>query len=186
LVWKLLAFVLPLGLDSFAVAAALGARRPSGRQRWRLSALFVVFEAGMPLVGLAIGAPVAHLIGSAAEYVAAVVLAATGAWMIFSDDDNEKQAAGRLLSAGGWAAIVLGLSISLDELAIGFTIGLARLPVVWVIVAIGVQAFIASQLGFAVGVRIGEVWRERAERLAGLMLILLGAGLVVAKLRASL
>jgi manganese efflux pump family protein len=36
--------------------------------------------------------------------------------------------------------IGLGLSISLDELAIGFTLGLARLPVVWVIVAIGVQA----------------------------------------------
>ena len=180
--WKLFAFVLPLGLDSFAVAAALGAQRPSRHQRWRLSALFVLFEAGMPLVGLGIGAPVAHLIGSAADYVAAAVLVATGAWMIFSDDDHEEQAASRTLSAGGWAVVVLGLSISLDELAIGFTLGLSRLPVVWVIVAIGVQAFIASQLGLAVGVRIGEVWRERAERLAGWMLILLGAGLIAAKI----
>ena len=180
--WKLLAFVLPLGLDSFAVAAAMGARRLTRVQRWRLSALFVTFEAGMPLVGLAIGAPVAHAIGSAAEYVAAVVLAGTGVWMIVADDDDEEQAAGGLLTAGGWAVLALGLSISLDELAIGFTLGLAQLSVVWVIVAIGVQALIASQLGLAVGGRVGEVWRDRAERLAGLMLILLGVGLVVAKL----
>jgi hypothetical protein len=63
IVWQLLAFVLPLGLDSFVVVAALGARRPSRRQRRRLSALLVLFDAGMPLVGLAIGAPIAHLIG---------------------------------------------------------------------------------------------------------------------------
>jgi hypothetical protein len=52
-VLKLLAFVLPLGVESFATAAALGTRR----QRWRLSLLFVAFEGGMPLIGLAIGAP---------------------------------------------------------------------------------------------------------------------------------
>lgn len=179
--WKLLAFVLPLGLDSFAVAAALGAQRPSRQQRWRLSVLFVLFEAGMPLVGLGIGAPVAHLIGSAADYVAAAVLVATGTWMIFWDDDEE-QTAGRMLSVGGWAVVVLGLSISLDELAIGFTLGLSHLPVPWVLGAIGVQAFIASQLGLAVGVRFAEVWRERAERLAGLMLILLGAYIIAARL----
>lgn len=179
---KLLAFVLPLGLDSFAVAAAMGARGLTRAQRWRLSALFVLFEAGMPLVGVVIGAPIAQAIGSAADYVAALVLAAVGLWMIFSDGDDEEKAAAGLLTVGGWAVIVLGLSISLDELVIGFTLGLARLPVVWVIVAIGVQALIASQLGLAVGGRIGEAWRERAERLAGLMLILLGVGLAGMKL----
>jgi len=180
-VLKLLAFVLPLSLDSFALAAALGARRPSRAQRWRLSALFVLFEAGMPLVGLALGAPAAHLVGSAAEYVAGAVLIAVGVWMLVSDDDDEEKA-GRMVSAGGWAVIALGLSISIDELAIGFTIGLAGLSVAAVIIAIAVQALIASQLGLALGARVGEVWRERAERLAGLLLILLGAGLVVARL----
>ena len=52
---KLLAFVLPLGLDSFAVAAALGASQVStGWQRLRISLVFVIFEGGMPLIGLAL------------------------------------------------------------------------------------------------------------------------------------
>jgi manganese efflux pump family protein len=55
-VLKLLAFVLPLGLDSFAVAAAIGAAGPVTRPaRLRISLIFVIFEAGMPLVGLAAG-----------------------------------------------------------------------------------------------------------------------------------
>jgi putative Mn2+ efflux pump MntP len=182
-VWKVLAFVLPLGLDSFVIAAALGTHRPTAVQRWRMSALFVVFEAGMPLLGLALGAPLALLVGSAADYVAAAVLVAVGLWMIFSDEDErEEQLAGRLVSAQGAAMLALGLSISLDELAIGFTLGLAKLPVAPVIAAIGVQALIASQLGLALGARIGEVWRERAERLAGLMFIVLGVFVGVQKL----
>jgi putative Mn2+ efflux pump MntP len=43
------------------------------------------------------------------------------------DDDNE-QAAGRILATRGPAIVALGVSISLDELAIGFSLGLVRLP----------------------------------------------------------
>jgi len=43
LILKLLAFVLPLGLDSLAVAAAIGASgRLPARVRWRISLLFLV------------------------------------------------------------------------------------------------------------------------------------------------
>src|SRR5712671_2294813 len=46
-VLRLLAFVLPLGLDTFAVAAALGATGGlTGRDRLRVSVLFVAFEGG--------------------------------------------------------------------------------------------------------------------------------------------
>ena len=51
---RLLAFVLPLGVDSFAVAAALGAAAATrAAERLRVSLIFAVFEAGMPLIGLA-------------------------------------------------------------------------------------------------------------------------------------
>jgi putative Mn2+ efflux pump MntP len=70
-VLKLLAFVLPLGLDSFAVAAAIGASQVTTvRQRLRISLIFVVFEGGMPLIGLALGAALARGIGQVADYVA--------------------------------------------------------------------------------------------------------------------
>ena len=175
---RLLAFVLPLGLDSFAVAAALGAARPAGfGQRLRISAIFVVFEAGMPLIGLALGSGLARVIGDWAGYLAGAAVIGTGVWMLASKHDEEA-AADRLASSHGWAIVALGISISMDEFAIGFTLGLVRLPVVPVIVAIAVLALVASQLGLALGTVVGERFRERAEQAAAVALILLGGYLI--------
>jgi putative Mn2+ efflux pump MntP len=177
---KLVAFVAPLGLDSFAVAAAIGATgRLPARLRWRISLLFLVFEAGMPLIGVALGAPLAHAIGDTADYVAAAAVVAIGAWLLLHDDDDD---AGRLLDARGVALLGLGVSISLDELAIGFSLGLTHLPLVPVIIAIGGQAFAAAQLGLLLGGRIAERHRAAAERLAGAILIALGLFLAAQRL----
>jgi putative Mn2+ efflux pump MntP len=74
---------------------------------------------------------------------------------------------------------MIGLGISLDELAIGFSLGLVGLPSVSVIVAIAVQALFAVQLGLALGAKVGEHFRENAERLAAIALIGLGIFVLV-------
>jgi manganese efflux pump family protein len=62
---KLLAFTLPLCLDTFAVAfAVLGEMQLTRAQRIRVFVLFIAFEAGMPLAGMALGAPLSHLTGT--------------------------------------------------------------------------------------------------------------------------
>ncbi|MGH3274785.1 MAG: manganese efflux pump MntP family protein [Streptosporangiaceae bacterium] len=177
---KLLAFVVPLGLDSFAVAAAIGAiQAPAARQRLRILLTFVIFEGGMPLIGLALGATLAAGIGRAAGYLAGAGVIAIGAWMLLADGGDEDEKASRLRTSSGLALVGLGISVSLDELAIGFTIGLAHLPSAVVITAIALQALVAAQLGLALGARISERWREHAERLAAIALILLGAYLMI-------
>ena len=180
---KLLAFVLPLGLDSFAVAAAIGASQViTVWQRLRISLVFVIFEGGMPLIGLGLGAALARGIGQVADYLAGIAVIAIGAWMLLAGEKDDKERAAHVITSRGLALIALGISISLDELAIGFTIGLAHLPVTTVIVAIALQAFIAAQLGLAIGAKIGERWRERAEQVAGIALLLLGAYLITEQL----
>jgi manganese efflux pump family protein len=180
---KLLAFVLPLGLDSFAVAAALGASQvTTAWQRLRISLVFVIFEGGMPLIGLAVGSALARGIGHIADYLAAAAVIGIGIWMLLAGDGDEEDTASRILTSRGLALVGLGISISLDELAIGFSIGLVRLPVGTVIPAIALQAFVAAQLGLAIGAKIAERWRERAEQIAGIALILLGAYLIVQQL----
>lgn len=178
---KLLAFVLPLGLDSFAVAAAIGAAGTvTARDRLRISLIFLVFEGGMPLIGLGLGAALARGVGTVADYLSGAAVIAVGAWMLLAADDDKDQAS-RLAGSQGLALVALGLSISMDELAIGFSVGLARIPVTAVIIAIALQAFAAAQIGLAIGARIGERWRERAEKIAAIALILLGAYLIISR-----
>ena len=69
---ELIALVLPLALDTFAVAAALGVAGLSSSQRLRVSLIFTSFEAGMPLIGVVIGHALGHAVGSLADYLAVI------------------------------------------------------------------------------------------------------------------
>jgi hypothetical protein len=112
-VLKLLAFVLPLGLDSFAVAAAIGASQAAAvAQRLRISLIFVLFEGGMPLIGLALGAVLARGIGQVADYVAGAAVVAIGAWLLLASYEDEEEKASRLTASHGLALIGLGISIT--------------------------------------------------------------------------
>jgi putative Mn2+ efflux pump MntP len=178
---RVIALILPLCLDTFAVAAALGMTRPTGAQRIRFSLLFAAFEGGMPVIGLLVGAGLGRVIGDWSEYVAIAALVGLGAYMLWARDEDEERVR-KLATSRGPAMIALGLSVSLDELAIGFSLGLLNVPIVPAIVLIAAQAFVVSQVGFALGTRIGEATREGAERLAGAVLIVIAGALLVGKI----
>jgi putative Mn2+ efflux pump MntP len=178
---KLVALVLPLSLDAFVVAAGIGVIGVTPRQRLRLSILFCAFEAGMPLIGLALGAPLAHVIGGAADYVAIGVLLAFGVYALVVREDRDEEQLAELTRIRGAGALLLGISVSLDELAIGFTLGLLALPAKVVIPLIPLQALILTQLGLRIGSRLSERLRESGERVAGGLLTVLALVLLAEK-----
>ena len=180
---KLAGLIVPLGLDTFAVAAALGIAGLKPQDRLRVSLLFTGFEVGMPLVGFFGGRLVGRVVGSAADYLAIVILIGLGVYMLWpKSEEKESKRLGLLGRTRGLAAIGLGISISTDELAIGFTIGLLRFSILLILALIGIQTFVATQLGIRLGARLGERIREGAERLAGAALGILGIVLLVEKL----
>jgi putative Mn2+ efflux pump MntP len=110
-VLKLPAFVLPLGLDSFAFAAAIGASQAiTAWQRLRISLVFVLFEGGMPLIGLGLGTALARGIGQVADYLAGAAVIAIGAWMLLAGDKDEEEKAARIITSRGLAFVALGLA----------------------------------------------------------------------------
>ena len=183
----LIALVVPLGLDTFAVAAALGMGGLARPDRLRVTVLFSAFEMGMPIVGIVLGAVTGNVAGKAADYVAIAILIALGIFMLWPrhDDRDDPARVGLLARTRGLAAIGLGISISLDELAIGFTLGLLRFPVVLVIALIGFQTLIVTQAGLRLGSRVGEAVRERAEQVAGVVLAVLGLVLLAERVLSS-
>jgi putative Mn2+ efflux pump MntP len=182
-VWlTLIGLIVPLGLDTFAVAAALGMAGVSTRDRTRVSLIFTAFEAGMPLVGFLAGNLAGRAAGNAADYLAIAILIGLGLFMLRPQSKDEERQLSLLARTRGLAVLGLGVSISIDELAIGFTIGLLHFPVIVILVLIGIQTFVLTQLGIRLGQRIGERIREGAERLAGVALALLGFVLLAGKL----
>jgi manganese efflux pump family protein len=116
--------------------------------------------------------------------VAVAVLVVLGLAMILEGGD-EADRASRIVAARGTAIVGLALTSSLDELAIGFTIGLLRLPLVPVLALIVVQSIAVTQLGMRLGARLAPRLRAAGERAAGAALLAIAAALLIEKLAAG-
>jgi len=112
---RLILFVLPLGLDTFAVSAALGATGAQKGERLRISLLLSGFEMAMPIAGLLLGRGLGTALGSAADYVAILVLGTVGVWMLVSDEEVETRQVAELSKRHGVALLALGVSVSLTS-----------------------------------------------------------------------
>jgi putative Mn2+ efflux pump MntP len=181
------AFILPLGIDTFVLSTALGSARIPARIRLRTSLLLTCFEGGMPVIGFLLGAALGKAVGQVGDYVGPAVLALVGLWMLRpgseESEEAEEQRVRLLQAARVWMVIALGLSISVDEFAIGLGAGLLGLPLVVLVVLIVAQAFIAAQLGMRLGSFFAEEKRESAEKIAGGLLLVAAALIIVEKLR---
>jgi putative Mn2+ efflux pump MntP len=178
------ALLLPLALDTFALGAALGIAGLEKKDRLRVSLVFTLFEAGMPILGIFIGRTVGSLVGETAGWggIAALLLAGLLLLRPGGDETREANRLRLLAHARGLAIIDLGIGISVDELAIGLSAGLLALPIALMVIWIAVQAFVAAQVGLSFGARVGEQVRQRSEKAAGLALILMALVLLGLKL----
>jgi manganese efflux pump family protein len=176
--------LLPLALDTFALAAALGVAGLEQRDRLRVSLVFTAFEAGMPIIGIALGRLIGGVLGTYAGYAGILFLFAAGLILLRPgrDEDDETKRLRLLANARGLAIIDLGISISTDELTIGLSAGLLGLSIAVAVIWIAVQAFVAAQVGLRFGARVGEALRERSEQVAGVALIVVAAVLLVLRL----
>lgn len=176
--------LLPLGLDTFALSAALGVAGLAKNDRLRFSLLFTVFEAGMPILGILIGQAIGRVAGAWAGYGGILFLLVAGALLLRpgQDDDAEDRRLKLLAQARGLAIIDLGLSISVDELTVGFSAGLLAIPIALAVIWIAIQAFLVAQAGLRFGTRIGGELRERSEQAAGIALVAVALILLALKL----
>src|SRR2546423_8490062 len=71
--------LVPLGLDTFALAAALGLAGLTGRDRLRVALVFTAFEAGMPILGVVVGRVAGGFLGQWAGYAGIAFLFVAGA-----------------------------------------------------------------------------------------------------------
>jgi putative Mn2+ efflux pump MntP len=179
-----LLLLVPLALDTFGVGATLGAAGLP-RAAWvRVGLAFALAEGGMPLAGLAIGAHLARSFSGPATYAAGVLLIGVGLWELSEAlrQDDEPEGLRRNPLASNTSLALTALSVSIDELAIGFSLGAVRVSIALAIPYIALQAFIATFAGLAVGTRAGSLIGERAEKVAGVILVALGVVMIGARL----
>jgi manganese efflux pump family protein len=172
--FKMVALVISLGLDTLTVSTAIGMRKSVDRLRVGLT--FACFEALMPLLGLFIGKALAGPLGTWTSIFGPVLLIGVGVYLMFFEDDDDDELNRPL---AGWGIILTALSISLDELAIGFSISLVHVPFILTISLIALQAVLFSYIGLTFGSTLRPYLGEWAEKVGGAVLGLLGIWLLL-------
>ena len=177
-----LALFLSLGLDTLAVALGLGLGGIPRRRWLRVGITFALFEGIMPVVGLLVGHSLSRSLGHVAGYAAAVLLIVVGVlavWEAATGDNDESGEKGQVME--GRQLLLTGLSVSLDELAVGFSLGVLQVALGPALAYIAAQAFAVTFVGLALGHRWGSRLGERAEFVSGAVLTLLGIVLLIAE-----
>ena len=169
----------------------------------RTALLFALAETLMPIVGLLIGAALSSLISGIMHYLGALLLIGLGLWEFVEEGREYLQKRRRraqnaslnqssLPSSGAslqqpaperfqWGQqLLLALSVSLDELAVGFSFGSVKnipLSPVMLCVFIGLQGFLMAIVGLILGRALRfrlKVLKELSELLSAALLIGLG------------
>lgn len=210
---QLLMFVLPLGLDTLGVSLSLGIKSESSdivksepRSRfplWLRSAiLFSLAEMLMPVIGLFVGYAASLVVSGVMHYVGALLLIGVGLWELVEErreyinkskkrrmKEPEKTAPVSQSSNEQfrWGQqLLLAMSISLDELAVGFSLGsitnARAISPITLCVLIGLQGFLMALLGLSLGHTLRarlKPLKEWSELLSAFLLIGLGIWLLV-------
>ncbi|MGH3250370.1 MAG: manganese efflux pump MntP family protein [Trebonia sp.] len=134
----LILVALSLCLSNFAVAIGIGISGTTARAGLQVGVIFGLFETGMPIAGLALGRSLASTLGSAAHWISAGLLIATGAWTLAQAiRSGPREAAPAADGQRAWRLLVTGLAISIDNLAAGFALGAFHVSLTVAAITIG-------------------------------------------------
>jgi putative Mn2+ efflux pump MntP len=171
----LLAFT--LSLDSFRVSLGLGATRPRPARQAQIALAFGLCDGLAPLVGLAVGQSLLSYVGERVEYLGPLMLCGYGLYTVYVARRAEKESAEE-----GWAVFGLPLTLSLDNLVAGASLGVLGFPVLLSVAVIGVTSGLMSLAGLRLGAVAVNFLKIRSELLGGLALIFIAVALAIEKL----
>ncbi len=168
-----------VGLSNLAAAIGIGFGGVTTRTRLRVGLIFGVFEAGMPIVGLVLGAGLASSIGHAARWIGAAALIIIGIVTVIQAWRQPAEAArGQSHHADSLGRLLISaFALSLDNLAAGFALGTLHVGVAEGAIVIGVVSVLMSLAGLELGSRIGAAAGRRGEQIGGAILVAVGVAL---------
>ncbi len=167
-----------LSMDAFAVSVCKGLSVRKLRPRHLLLAglYFGGFQALMPVIGWLLGSRFETLIVSVDHWVAFGLLSLIGGNMIkesFSPEEEMND------DFGVKTMLLLAVATSIDALAVGITFAFLSVRILPAAGLIGVTTFLLSMAGVWIGQVFGARFKAGAERLGGVILILIGVKILL-------
>ncbi len=169
-----------LSMDAFAVAVCKGLNMKKVDKVYCLviALFFGGFQALMPWLGWMLGSQFEKYIVSVDHWIAFALLAFLGGKMVLEalKKEEEKQEEVKLDFK---ELFLLAVATSIDALAVGITFAFLNVNIVPAITLIGCTTFTITAGGVFIGNIFGSRFKEKAEILGGVILILIGVKILV-------
>ena len=173
-----------LSMDAFAVSVCKGLnmRKINYKQAFIIGGFFGGFQALMPFLGWALGKQFEQIIQKFDYWIAFILLAIIGGKMAIEalkpdDEDNECHPTDQKLNYK--ELFLLAIATSIDALAVGVTFAFMKVSILPSILLIGVTTLTLSVIGVAVGNRFGAKYKNKAEFVGGIVLVLIGVKILI-------
>jgi putative Mn2+ efflux pump MntP len=172
-----------LAMDCFAVSLGIGTTQhiDGPRPVFRLAFHFGLFQALMPVLGWLAGYSIEPIIAGFDHWIALGLLVFVGVRMIRSGLDPEGVVHVNDPSRGG-TLVMLSIATSIDALAIGLSLAILNVAIVYPAIVIGLVTAMISLIGLMLGRRLGQTFGKRMEVIGGVILIAIGLRVVLSHL----
>lgn len=181
--WTIILIAVGLAMDCFAVSLGIGttatARRP--RSIFRLVFHFGLFQGLMTILGWLLGSTIVGYISTFDHWIAMALLGYVGGKMIWEGIHPEEEQKTSDPSRGRHL-ILLSIATSIDALAVGLSIAMLDVNVIYASLVIGAVSLILSLIGLMTGNFLGTKFGKRMEILGGIILIGIGLRVVITHL----
>ena len=165
-----------LSLDSFRVSLGLGTLKLSRVRQLQIVIAFGVCDALAPLIGLLIGKSLLEFIGPWVEHLGPLLLCVYGIYVVYIARRCAEKEEG---DTDRWMVLGLPLSLSLDNLVAGTSLGMIGFPILLSVTIIGAMSALLSFAGLKLGRTAVNLLRFRAELIGGVVLIFIALSFVV-------
>lgn len=183
-----------LAMDAFAVSVTKGMtlKNLTKAIAIKIALFFGVFQAAMPLIGWLLGISFQGYIKAIDHWIALILLSILGGKMIYEFYENRKEASVEKEEAESEVSTTLegeennkgelsnkelttlAIATSIDALAVGISFAFLNVNIVFSALIIGLITFIICFIGVIAGKKIGGIFKDYAELIGGIILILIG------------
>ncbi|MEU6576842.1 manganese efflux pump [Streptomyces sp. NPDC046805] len=173
MIWEILILGFVLSLDNFRVSIALGTVPFGLKRAVQVALTFGLWDAIMPLTGMLIGHQIGESVGDVADWVGVAALGGYGLYLVISALRNGEPDQ----LDHPWALFGIPLTLSLDNLLAGASLGVLGLSPWFSAPVFGAITAVMSLVGLRLGRAAARLIRIRSDLLSGVTLIIAAAAL---------
>ncbi len=168
-------------MDAFAVAMAMGCtiKKFHSGHAIAISIAFGFFQFLMPIVGWLSGVGFRAFIDSYDHWIAFCLLTFIGAKMIYESLSLKRAEEEKDVILTFQLLLILAIATSIDALAVGFSLSVLKVAIVFPAILIGIITFIVSIFGCIIGNKFGTFFEQKIEILGGLILLAIGVKILI-------